>query len=302
MGQALAASSAAARAVFDEVDDALDQKLSAVMADGPEETLTLTENAQPAIFAFSMAVVRHLEQEAGIRIADYASFVAGHSLGEYSALAAAGAITVADGARILRRRGRAMQRAVPPGEGGMAALIGADRDTASAIAGDAAAAVGGDAVCVVANDNADGQLVISGHQNAIDKALELAKQRGAKRAVPLTVSAPFHSPLMAPAAEEMRAVLAETAIAEPTLPVVTNVTAAAERDPQTLRALLVEQVTAPVRWRESVLWMRDNGVDALVELGGGKVLSGLTRRIDRALSAHAVQAPEDVDALAAALG
>ena len=302
MGQALAASSPAAREVIEEVDDALGQKLGALMADGPEATLTLTENAQPAIFAVSMAVVRHLEREAGIKMADYAIYLAGHSLGEYTALAAAGSITIADGARVLRRRGRAMQRAVPAGKGGMAALIGADREMAYAIAGEAAEAIGAGAVCVVANDNADGQLVISGHQSAIDKALVLAKERGIKRAVPLTVSAPFHSPLMEPAADEMRDVLAETAMAAPVLPIVTNVTAEAESDPERLRDLLIEQVTAPVRWRESVLWMRDKGVETLVELGGSKVLSGLTRRIDRTLSALSVQVPEDVDALAEALG
>jgi len=297
MGKALADASPIAREVFEEIDEALGQHLSRLMAEGPEQELTLTENTQPALFAVSMAVVRVLEGEAGIALADKARFFAGHSLGEYAALAAAGSLALADGARILRQRGAAMQRAVAPGEGAMAALLGVDREAADAIAADAAAAIGDGAVCAAANDNADGQVVISGHAAAIDKALEIAAERGARRSKRLSVSAPFHCALMEPAAEEMRAVLADVDLAVPTLPIMANVTAQPEQDPARLRALLIEQVTAPVRWRESVLAMRDSGVERLIELGSGRVLSGLTRRIDRAIAALAAETPEEIDSL-----
>lgn len=291
MGTALGAAFPAAREVFEEVDDALSQNLSKIMAEGPENELTLTENAQPALMAVSMAVVRTLEQEGKLDLAQSGAFTAGHSLGEYSALAAAGTLTLADAARLLKRRGQAMQAAVPVGEGAMAALLGLDLATAQAVAEEAAQ---GEVICP-ANDNADGQVVVSGARAAVERALEIAKEKGAKRAVLLPVSAPFHCPLMAPAAEAMEAALAETNLAPPRLPLVANVTAEAVTEPETIRRLLVEQVTGMVRWRESVVYMAAQEVEELVELGSGKVLSGLAKRIDRSLAARSVGAPEDIE-------
>ena len=293
MGAALAEAFAAAREVFEEVDDALSQRLSRIMFEGPERDLLLTENAQPALMAVSLAAVRVLEREGGVSLADKAAFVAGHSLGEYSALAAAGAMSVADTARLLKRRGRAMQEAVPMGQGAMAALLGLDLAAAREVA--EAAAQG--EICAPANDNADGQVVVSGDAAAVERAVELAAEKGAKRAIMLSVSAPFHCALMAPAAGVMAAALAAATIRPPRPPLVANVTAVAVDDPDTIRQLLVEQVTAMVRWRESVLYMRDHGVDTLIELGAGKVLTGLTRRIDRELMGTAVGAPAEIEDL-----
>ncbi len=292
MGRALYDAFGAARAVYGEVDDALGQRLSRIIFDGPADDLTLTENAQPALMATSLAAARVIESEGGARLADLAAFVAGHSLGEYSALAAAGAMTLADTARLLKRRGLAMQRAVPVGEGAMTVLLGLDLETARAIAEEA----GAGAVCNVANDNADGQVVLSGAAAAIERAMDLAKERGAKRALPLSVSAPFHCALLAPAAEEMAEALAEIDIAPPRPPLVTNVGAAATDRPSAIRDHLVAQVTATVRWRESVLYMKRNGVDTLVELGAGKVLGNLARRIDGDLVGVSLQTPDDIEA------
>jgi [acyl-carrier-protein] S-malonyltransferase len=293
MGAALAEAFAAAREAFEEVDDALSQRLSRIMFEGPDSDLVLTENAQPALMAVSLAVVRVLEREGGMALADKAAFVAGHSLGEYSALAAAGAITVADTARLLKRRGQAMQEAVPVGQGAMAALLGLDLAAIRDVAEEAAQGE----VCAPANDNADGQVVISGDAEAVGRAVAQATEKGAKRAIMLSVSAPFHCALMAPAADVMAEALAEATIRPPRPPLVANVTAEAADDPDTIRQLLVAQVTAMVRWRESVLYMRDHGVDTLVELGAGKVLTGLSRRIDRELNGIAVGTPAEIEAL-----
>ncbi|NKD45469.1 ACP S-malonyltransferase [Haematospirillum jordaniae] len=292
MGRALGDAFPVARAVYQEVDDALGQNLSALMAEGPGDALTLTENAQPALMAVSMAVVRILESR-GLDLATAASFVAGHSLGEYAALCAAGALSITDTARLLRIRGRAMQQAVPVGEGAMAALLGLDLEEARAIAAEAARDGG---VCQAANDNAPGQVVISGSLAAVERAIAIAVGRGARRPVMLPVSAPFHCALMQPAADAMAEALASVAIAPPVVPVVANVTATAVQDPDTIRRLLVEQVTGAVRWRESVLYMKEQGVAELVECGAGKVLTGLARRIDRDMSAQALNTPEDIDA------
>jgi [acyl-carrier-protein] S-malonyltransferase len=299
MGKALAEAFAPAREVFQEVDDALSQRLSKLMWEGPESELVLTENAQPAIMAASMAVIRALEREAGLDLARHARLVAGHSLGEYSALCAAGAFALVDAARLLKLRGQAMQAAVPVGEGGMSALLGAEIDQAEALAKECAAATGG--VCVVANDNAPGQVVISGTKTAIDKAPEIAKAMGVKRAMALNVSAPFHSPLMQPAADKMREALAQVTIRPPSVPVVANVTAAETSEPETIRRLLVEQVTARVRWRESVLAFRAFGVETTVEAGGAKVLTGMVKRIDRELQTVTLDAPADLEAFARTL-
>jgi len=274
MGQGLATASPHARAVFEEVDDALGEKLSALMRDGPEQVLTLTANAQPAIMAVSIAALRVLEAEGGIRLADKAAFVAGHSLGEYTALAAAGSIGLAETARLLRRRGEAMQAAVAPGVGAMAALLGLGYEAVVEIAAEAAQGQ----VCAAANDNGAGQVVVSGHVEAVARAMSLAKLKGARHSVLLPVSAPFHCPLMAPAAEAMAEALAETTIHAPFVPLIANVTAAPVTDPDTIRRLLVEQVTGTVRWRESVLAMAELGVTGFVELGG-KVLAPMIRRI-----------------------
>ncbi len=298
MGGALYEAFASAREVFQEVDEALGQKLYGLMSAGPEEDLTLTENAQPALMAVSVAVTRVLEAEFGVSVAQ-ASFIAGHSLGEYSALAAAGAITLADTARLLKLRGQAMQRAVPVGAGAMASLIGPKTDVALA---EAAAAVGAEVgVCVVANDNNQGNVVISGDKAAVDKAIEAAKALGA-RAIPLNVSAPFHCPLMQPAADEMAQALASTLIIAPRAPLVANVTARPVLDADVIRSLLVEQVTGRVRWRESMLWLaNEGGVTRFAEAGAGKVLSGMAKRIAPDVEATPLNNPADLEAFAASL-
>ena len=295
MGKALADAYPAARAVFDEVDDALGEKLSALIWEGDIADLTLTANAQPALMATSLAAMRALEAE-GVTIAA-ASYVAGHSLGEYSALAAAGALSVADTARLLRIRGTAMQEAVPVGAGAMAALMGLDFETAKAVAEEAAAGE----VCQAANDNDPSQVVVSGHKAAVERALVIAKEKGAKRALLLPVSAPFHSALMAPAADVMAHALADVDISAPKVPLVANVSAEAVSDVDTIRALLVEQVTGSVRWRESVLWMGAQSVSEAWEIGAGKALSGMIKRINRDIETRAVGGPDDVVAAAAAL-
>jgi [acyl-carrier-protein] S-malonyltransferase len=295
MGKTLAEASATARELFEEVDDALSQNLSRLMFEGPEDELTLTENAQPALMAVSMAVIRVLEKDGGINIAEKADYVAGHSLGEYSALAAAGALNVADAARLLKTRGQAMQQAVPVGVGAMAALLGLDIDKVKEIAAEAA----GDQVCDIANDNSDGQVVVSGNREAVERAVALASEAGAKRSVLLPVSAPFHCALMAPAADVMKAALAEATVNSPNPLLIANVTADAVSDPDDIRELLFRQVTGMVRWRESVQSMKAKGVDTLVEVGSGKVLSGLVRRIDREMTGRSVQGPDDIEALLA---
>ena len=295
MGRDLADAYPVAKAVFDEVDDALGEKLSDLIWDGDIETLTLTANAQPALMATSLAAFRALEAE-GVTISA-ASFVAGHSLGEYSALAAAGALTVSDCARLLRTRGKAMQEATPVGTGAMAAILGLDLDAVREVA---EAAAQGD-VCQAANDNDPAQVVVSGDKAAVERAVEIAKEKGAKRALLLPVSAPFHSALMAPAAEVMKSALAEVAISAPAVPVVANVRADAVNDPETIRQLLCEQVTGSVRWRESVQWMAAQGVTEAWEIGAGKALSGMIKRIDRSVATRAVGTPADVTAAAEAL-
>lgn len=296
MGKDLADSFVEAKAVFAEVDEALGEKLSRVIWEGPEETLTLTANAQPALMAVSIAAVRVM-QARGLDLGATVAYVAGHSLGEYSALCAAGALSLADTARLLRIRGNAMQAAVPVGEGAMAAIIGLEHEAVEAICGEAAD-IG---VCQVANDNGGGQLVVSGARAAVERAAALASERGAKRAIMLPVSAPFHSALMAPAAEAMAAALSEVELAAPAVPVVANVLAAPIGAPEAIAARLVEQVTGRVRWRESVLWLAENGVDTLYEVGSGKVLTGLVRRIDRSLTARPVSSPAEIDAALAEL-
>ena len=292
MGQALAEAHPEARDVFAAVNEALEQDLSGLMANGPADELTLTENAQPALMAVSMAVIRVLEAR-GLNLAGAASYVAGHSLGEYAALTAAGALELEDTARLLKLRGQAMQRAVPVGVGAMAALLGLDFDAVAEIANEVS---GANEICGAANDNANGQVVISGHAGAVARACDLAKERGAKRAMELPVSAPFHCSLMQPAADEMAAALADTKISVPVVPVIANVTAEATSDPETIRKLLVEQVTGSVRWRESMIWAADKGVTELVEIGSGKVLTGMAKRIDGRLSAKALNTPEDIEA------
>ena len=291
MGGEVLAAFAAARHTLEEVDDALGQNLTRLIAEGPEDRLTLTENAQPALMAVSLAVLRVLEREAELPLGRICRFVAGHSLGEYSALAAAGALDVADAARLLRARGKAMQDAVPVGTGAMLALIGADLDQAREIA-DAAAE---DEICDLANDNAPGQVVLSGDRAAIERAAGIARERGVRRAIPLPVSAPFHCRLLRPASDVMAEALRETSLSRPAVPLVANVTAAVTDDPDEIRGLLVEQVTCMVRWRESVLAMRDAGVDTLVEIGVGKVLSGMTRRIDPELTGFAIGTPDEIE-------
>ncbi|MFN3559558.1 MAG: ACP S-malonyltransferase [Brevundimonas sp.] len=295
MGAALADAFASARDVFNEVDEALGQKLSVLMREGPEDQLTLTENAQPALMAVSAAAARVLKVEFGVEVSR-AAFVAGHSLGEYSALCAAGSISLADTARLLKLRGQAMQRAVPVGKGAMASLIGPKTDLALA---EAAAAAGSEVgVCVVANDNNAGNIVISGDKAAVDRAIEKAKELGA-RAIPLNVSAPFHCPLMQPAADEMAAALAAATILAPVVPVVANVTARPETDPEVLRRLLVEQVTGRVRWRESMEWMAgEGGVTRFVEIGSGKVLTGMAKRIAPDAESLSLNTPEELEAFA----
>ncbi len=295
MGQALAEAYPGAKAVFDEVDDALGEKLSALIWEGEQDALTLTQNAQPALMATSLAAMRALEAE-GVTI-EAAAMVAGHSLGEYSALAAAGALSVADTARLLRIRGQAMQKAVPVGVGAMAAILGLDLDAVRSVAKDA----GEGQICQAANDNDPGQVVVSGHKEAVERAVELAKERGAKRAMLLPVSAPFHCKLMEPAAEAMAEALDDVDISEPKVPLVANVTAEAVTDPTIIRSLLVEQVMGSVRWRESVGYMAAHGVTEIWEIGAGKALSGMVRRIAREIECRNVGTPEDVTAAAAAL-
>jgi [acyl-carrier-protein] S-malonyltransferase len=291
MGRDLAATFLPARETFEEVDEALKQRLSRLMFEGPESELVLTENAQPALMAVSLAVLRVLEREAGFELKRHAAFVAGHSLGEYSALAAAGALNVADAARLLKRRGLAMQLAVPVGEGAMAALLGLELDAARAVAEEAAQGE----VCDCANDNAPGQVVVSGHKAAVERAVALAAARKA-RGIMLPVSAPFHCRLMEPAAREMEEALADVALKEPLVPLIANVSAAPVTDPDEIRSLLVQQVTGLVRWRESVLLMRESEVEEIAELGAGRVLSALVKRIDRAISAISVGTPAEIEA------
>ncbi len=290
MGKALAEAYPAAKAVFQEVDETLKQDLSGLIWEGDIETLTLTQNAQPALMATSLAALRALEAE-GASVSD-AAFVAGHSLGEYSALAAAGALSIADAARLLRVRGLAMQRAVPAGEGAMAALLGLDFAAVEAVAAEAA----GEEICAAANDNDPAQVVVSGHRGAVERAVEIAKARGAKRAVLLPVSAPFHCALMEPAAREMEQALADVGLKAPVVPVVSNVEAGPVSDPEQIQKLLVAQVTGRVRWRESVLAMAGAGVTEIWEIGAGKALSGMIRRIDRSITCRAIGTPDDVQA------
>ncbi|HWV52257.1 ACP S-malonyltransferase [Pseudorhodoplanes sp.] len=298
MGKALADAFPAAQAVFDEVDAALGEKLSAIIWEGPAERLTLTENAQPALMAVSLAAMRVLETEAGIDLKRDARFVAGHSLGEYSALAAAGAFTIGDAARLLRIRGNAMQKAVPVGEGAMAALLGLSFDEAAAVAAEAAQGE----VCQAANDNGGGQVVVSGNKAAIERAVEIAKDKGAKRAMLLPVSAPFHCALMQPAADAMAEALAKTNVQKPVVPVVANVLAQPIEDPNEIIRRLVEQVTGTVRWRECVETMAGAGVTQFYEVGAGKVLTGLLKRIAAGATGSSIGTPDDVAALKAARG
>ncbi len=295
MGQALAQAFPAAQRVFDEVDAALDERLSAIIWGGPSDRLMLTENAQPALMAVSLAVMRVLETEAGLDLKRDVAFVAGHSLGEYSALAAAGSFTIADAARLLRVRGRAMQKAVPVGVGAMAALLGLDFDAVRALAAEAAQGQ----VCQAANDNGGGQVVVSGDTAAVARAVELAKARGAKRAMVLPVSAPFHCALMQPAADAMAQALRKVTIRPPAVPLVANVVAGAIVDPGDLAGRLVEQVTGTVRWRESVIYMASRGVTRFYEIGAGKVLSGLVRRIADGATGAAIGTPDDISAFQA---
>jgi len=292
MGRELHAAFVTAREVFAEIDEALKQNLSRLMFEGPESDLILTENAQPALMAVSLAAMRVMEKDGGLDLKRHAAFVAGHSLGEYSALAAAHALAIADAARLLKQRGRAMQRAVPVGMGAMAALLGLEIDVARAIASEAAQGE----VVEAANDNGAGQVVVSGHRTAVERAVVHAASHGAKRAIMLPVSAPFHCALMEPAAREMTEALADVQLAEPIVPLVANVTATAVRDPVEIKDLLVQQVTGLVRWRECVLYMKERGVSVLVEVGAGRVLSGLAKRIDRELTGQSIGTPAEIEA------
>lgn len=297
MGKELSLNMPVAALVFEEINEALGQNLSGLMFEGPQEELTLTQNAQPALMAVSVAIIKVLEKDFDLKLQDIAAYVAGHSLGEYSALAASGAIALADTARLLKLRGEAMQRAVPVGEGAMAALLGLNFDVAQEVAEEAAQGE----ICAAANDNANGQVVISGHKAAVERAIVIAKGKGAKRGVLLPVSAPFHCSLMQPAADEMATALAETVIQAPVVPVITNVTASPESEPDKIRQYLVEQVTGRVRWRESILKMNELGVDLVVEAGAGKVLTGMVRRICPDLTGLSLQTPTDIEAFAASL-
>jgi [acyl-carrier-protein] S-malonyltransferase len=297
MGKALADAFPQAKAVFDEVDAALSQKLSTIMWEGPAEELTLTANTQPALMAVSLAAIRVLEAEAGLDLEKHAAFVAGHSLGEYSALAAAGSLSISDTARLLRIRGNAMQNAVPVGQGAMAALLGLEYDAALEVAREAAQGE----VCDAANDNGGAQVVVSGHKAAVERAVAIAQTKGAKRAVMLAVSAPFHCALMQPAADAMREALGSVTVIAPAVPVVANVEAAPITDPAAIRDALVRQVTGTVRWRESVAHMAAQGVEAFYEIGSGKVLTGLVKRIASGASATAIGTPEDVAAFKVSL-
>lgn len=297
MGKTLSQQFAEARAVFEEVDDALGQKLSTIMFEGPEDTLTLTANAQPALMAVSMAVLRVMEAQ-GLNLKEKVAFVAGHSLGEYSALCAAGTFSLADTARLLRIRGEAMQDAVGVGEGAMAAIIGLDEDTVEEIC----SSVLGEGVCQIANDNGGGQLVISGQTNAINAACKIASEKGAKRAIILPVSAPFHSSLMQPAADAMKEALLDVNKNAPLVPLIPNITVQPESDPQHIIELLVHQVTGRVRWRETIEWFAQNGVDTLFEIGSGKVLTGLARRINKDINGLTVGSSEEIETALKALG
>ena len=292
MGRELSLAFVTARDVFAETDEALRQNLSRLMFEGPESELTLTENAQPALMTMSLAVARILEKDGGFDLKRHVAFVAGHSLGEYSALAAVGALELADAARLLKRRGLAMQRAVPVGIGAMAALLGLEIDAAREVAKEAAQGE----VCDVANDNGPGQVVVSGHKTAVERAIAVAGERGARRSILLPVSAPFHCALMKPAADEMAEALAGVKLKEPLVPLIANVSAKPARDPDAIKPLLVEQVTGLVRWRECVLTMKENGVDGVVELGSGRVLSGLVKRIDRDIATSSIATPSEIEA------
>lgn len=293
MGKELALTFTEAKDIFARVDDALSQNLTRLIFEGPDTDLNLTENTQPALMAVSVAVAEVLKTQGGIDFSNTCSFMAGHSLGEYSALTAAGVIKLEDTARLLKLRGSSMQKAVPVGIGGMAAILGMSWDDVVKLASDAAQSQ----VCQAANDNSDGQVVISGHKEAIERAISLATERGAKRALPLPVSAPFHCALMQPAADAMAPALAETKFNAPIVPIVTNVTAKAESEPDLLKKLLVEQITGMVRWRESVIWMKANGTTEAIELGAGKVLAGLVRRIEKDIACDSVETPAQIEAL-----
>lgn len=293
MGLALSQAFPVARELFEEVDEALKQPLSRLMWQGPEPDLILTENAQPALMAVSLAIMRILEVEGKLQWGRHVTLAAGHSLGEYSALAAAGTFSVADAARLLKARGLAMQRAVPVGQGAMAALLGAELDQAEEVSREASQ---GAEVCVVANDNAPGQVVISGHKAAIERAADIAKAKGIKRAMMLPVSAPFHSPLMAPAAREMEEALERVTMRPPRVPVISNVSVTPESDPAAIRRLLVEQVTGRVRWRETIAGLRYRGISSVIEVGAGKVLSTMAKRIDKDLATASVETPQDIEA------
>lgn len=293
MGKELYDSFPEAREVFGEIDESLGQNLSKLMFEGPEEELHLTENTQPALMGVSVAVAQVLKKQGGVDFKTAAQFVAGHSLGEYSALTVAESFSIEQAARLLKLRGQAMQRAVPVGLGSMAAILGPSFEDVQQIASDAA----GEEICTAANDNSVGQVVVSGHKDAVARAVEIATERGAKRAVILPVSAPFHCALMGPAADAMQEALADSDIQAPIVPVVANVTASSTDDPNEIRQLLVDQVTGMVRWRESVLWMKEQGISEMVELGSGKVLCGLVRRIDRDISCSNAGKPEEVEAI-----
>jgi [acyl-carrier-protein] S-malonyltransferase len=294
MAKDLCEASPAAREVLEEVDEALGQRLSRLMFEGPEDELTLTENAQPALMATSIAVLRTLEKEGGLETATKIAFVAGHSLGEYSALVATRTFTLSDAARLLKRRGQAMQRAVPVGEGAMAAVLGLELEEVLEIANEA---ILGDEICSPANDNAPGQIVVSGHVAAVERTIALCGARGAKRSILLPVSAPFHCSLMAPAAAEMEEALGEVGMLPPIVPLIANVTADEVIDPEEIKTLLIQQVTAMVRWRECIVRLRQSGVETIVELGAGRVLAGLVRRIDREITTAVAHTPDDIEAL-----
>lgn len=301
MGKDLADSFIEAREVFQEVDDALSQNLSKIMFEGDEAALNLTENTQPALMAHSMAVAKILRKQGGIRFESACSFMAGHSLGEYSALTASGALELAMTARLLKLRGKAMQKAVPVGIGAMAAILGLDLSDVLVVTKRATEGTNKEVVCQAANDNSSGQVVVSGHAGAVQLAIDYATEAGAKKAIMLPVSAPFHCSLMAPAAQEMAYALADTVIRPPCVPIVSNVTAKGVSEPSDIRRLLVDQITGMVRWRESVTWMKEQGVDEMVELGAGKVLSGLVKRIEKDVACDSVGTPEAIEALIAKL-
>lgn len=300
MGKDIAESFGEARDVFEEINDALSSNLSKIIFEGPESDLNLTKNTQPALMAVSLAVMRVLEKQGGLDLSKEASFVAGHSLGEYSALTAAGSLSVSDCAKLLRLRGQSMQKAVPVGQGAMAAILGLSFEDVDAIAAQSSSENGEALVCEAANDNAPGQVVISGHVSAVERAVALASKKGAKRAVMLPVSAPFHCQLMTPAAEAMHEALSQTSLLAPCVPVIANITARAESDPDTIKTLLVEQVTGRVRWRESMDYLSQQGAESVIEIGAGKVLSGLMRRINKEIKATSIGTVADIDAFLSA--